>query len=144
MTIHDIIDALLLAAVLAAWQQSGRVQLGWAVVGLVLTHVIGRHIIATFDEPLMPLGVGFTGIAAAYLLSPMLTVYGRIVGTVFAVMGSACFVSVMAGHNPSAGQGLALNVWNVLSTGLHVAAFTILIGVHRHGRILARAARPHH
>jgi hypothetical protein len=139
MTIHDVIDALLVAAVIAAWLRTGRPALGWAVGGLLMTHVVARHIIASYDEPLLPMGVGLTGLAVAYLLSPILTVYGRAVGSLFALMGFVCCVSVMGGHNPPTGQGLGFNVWNALSLMLHVAAAIILIGIVRHGHILARA-----
>lgn len=141
MTAFDILDACLLAGVIAAWLRSGRVTLGWAVGGLIMTHLIGRHILATFPEPLLPLGVGYTGLAFAYLLSPILTVYGRVIGTIFAVMGMVCFTATMAGHNPPQDAGLGLDVWNALSTGLHLASATIMIGVARHGRILARSRR---
>lgn len=144
MSVHDVIDALLLAAVITAWWQSRQVNLGWAVGGLVLTHIIGRHIIAISDQPFLTLGAGFTGLAFAYLLSPILTVYGRIVGTIFALMSAMCFFSVMIGHNPAPGRGLGFDVWNVLSIMLHTAAITILIGVHRHGYILAGPARNRH
>ena len=140
MTVHDYIDALLVAAVIAAWLRTGRPALGWAVGGLLMTHVVARHIIAAYDEPLLPLGVGLTGLSIAYLLSPILTVYGRAVGSLFALMGFMCFASVMTGHNPPIGHGLGLNVWNGLSMMLHLAAAIILIGIVRHGHILARSA----
>jgi hypothetical protein len=141
MTVHDYIDVLLVAAVIAVWLRTGRPALGWAVGGLLMTHVVARHIIAAYDEPLLPMGVGLTGLAVAYLLSPILTVYGRAVGSLFAVMGFMCFVSVMGGHNPQTGQGLGFNVWNALSLTLHLAAAIILVGVLRHADILARADR---
>ena len=141
MTAFDILDALLLAGVILAWMQARNAYLAWAVGGLIMTHLSGRHIMATYEDPLPLLGVGFTGVAIAYLLAPIITVYGRVIGTLFAGMGMACFVSLMTGHNPPIGQGLAFNVWNMLSTMLHLSAIILIVGVHRHGRILDRANR---
>ena len=140
MTIHDYIDVALVAAACVAWWRSRQPEAGGAVVGLILTHLIGRQVMAVSDDPLPILAVGFTGVAMAYLLSPLLTDFGKVVGTIYAIMGSMCFASVAVGHNPAIGQGIGFNVWNALSVMLHITAVMVIVGVNDYARI--RRARP--
>ena len=141
MTIHDVIDALLCAFAVLAWYRSGREGIGWGVGGLIMTHLIGRLIITDFNEPVPMLAVGFSGMALAFLLAPLLSVYGRVIGSIFAAMSSACWVSAMAGNvSPPQDGGLALDLWNFLSLGLHLVGVTLIIGIIRHDALAA--ARP--
>lgn len=135
MTWFDVIDALFVAACATAWYRSRLPFLGWAVLGLAMLHLMGRYIITNHPEPLLSLGLLYTGAALCYLVSPILSNYGRLIGTVLACMGMVSF-----GHEafavpiPAQDGGLGFDLWNALSVGLHVVAGLTLAGIWRYER----------
>jgi hypothetical protein len=136
MTIHDMIDAMLVAFAAVAWLRSGNVAFGWSVGGLIMVHLVGRLILTDFNEPVPMLAVGFTGMSIAFLLSRVLSFYGQVAGSVFGVMSVACWLSAMSGNvSPPQDGGLALDLWNFLSIGLHVVGITLIFGIVRHGSL---------
>ena len=144
MTVHDYIDALLVSLVAIVWLRSRNPEIGWGVGGLLMTHLIGRLIITDFNEPVPMLAVGFSGMALAFLLAPFLSVYGRIIGTIFSLMSVACWLSAMGGNvSPAQDGGIAFDLWNALSLGLHMIGITLIVGIVRHDTLAAHRAARH-
>lgn len=132
ITVFDMLDMALVAAVIVvAWAKQAKWAL-WAVASLLLYHVVGRWIAWHVAEPLPELALAQFAVALGYLFGPILSNYGRIVGSLFVVMSLSSLGGVIAGATPRLAGGLALDLWNVQSLCLHGIAITIVIGVLRH------------
>lgn len=141
MTIFDYADALAVSAAVVVFIASRQWAVGWGVGSLVLFHLAGRNFIANGD--MLDIAALQTVMAIGFLLGPFLTVYGRMIGTIYAVLSMASVLAYVTGNVPSIGAGLGFNIWNLHSLGLHSIAGLTIIGTLRYGRI-SSGNRPHH
>jgi len=74
-------------------------------------------------------------VAAGYLLGPILSVYGRIVGVLFVAMSMSSVVAAAFGAVPKMAGGVAVDLWNFQSACLDLVAITTCIGIMRHGKL---------
>lgn len=140
LTVFDVLDAAIIAAAFVCLATTGRWHLGWSVGALMMYHIIGRKLLTT-DDPALNLSVMQTIVAVGYLLSPVLSNYGRIIGTLFLAMSLSGIVAVLTGTVPPLGQGLHFNLWNIQSALLHLAAIVNIVGILRHGHLRRAVAR---
>lgn len=143
LTVFDLVDVAFIATICVLWLARGRAVLGWAVGGLIMYHAVARGLITTADHPLLALSMAQTAVAVGYLLSPILTNYGRMVGTLFCIMSMLSAAAVIVGHEPPIKAGLAWNVWNLNNALLMLAQAVIAVGIVRHGTLVS-SRRLHH
>ena len=136
MTIFHHLDAIGVALALTVFFASRQWAVGWAVGSLLLFHLGGRYYLV--NGTLLDLAAMQTAMASGFLFGPFLTVYGRLVGTIYAVMSMASLAVYASGNVPPVGHGLGLNIWNFHSLCLHVIVGLTIIGTVRHGRIATR------
>lgn len=105
----------------------------WAAGGLLVYHVVGRWIVFQVDDPYPPLSFAQWCVALGYLFSPILSNYGRIVGTLFILMSFSTLWVYAAGVPMTHFGGLQFDVWNFQSACLTLAAITIIVGTIRRG-----------
>jgi hypothetical protein len=135
MTLFDAIDAAAVSLAVVVFFASKQWAVGWAVGSLLLFHLGGRHYLA--NGTLLDIAALQTAMAVGFLLGPFLTVYGRLVGTVYAVLSVISVMAYSTGWTVPTGQGIGINIWNIQSIGLHVIVWLTITGTLRHGRISA-------
>lgn len=136
ITIFDVMDFTLVMgcfAVASIWRVPSAY---WAAGGLLLYHVGGRWIVFQMTDPLPLLALGQWGVALGYLLSPVLSNYGRVVGTLFVLMSFSTLAAVAAGMQVTHFGGMQLDLWNFQSACLTLAAITIMAGTIRRGALI--------
>lgn len=141
LTIFDNLDAVVVATVATIWIASRQWRLVWAVVALALYHVWGRWIVWHSEQPALELAALASVIGWAFVVGPILSTYGRLIGSVFFSM--AIITALWSGlwGVPKTGGGLGFDLWNVLSFLLYVAAALTIMGVLRHAQL--SSARRH-
>ncbi|MFP1634066.1 hypothetical protein ACLB6G_20240 [Zhengella sp. ZM62] len=141
ITMFDNLDAAVVAAVAVIWVMSRQWQLVWAVVALALYHLWGRWIVWNSADPALELAALATGIGWAFVFGPILSVYGRLIGSVFFTMAVVTALWSPFGI-PLVGKGVGFNLWNFLSLCLYAASALTIMGVLSHARLsTARRAR---
>lgn len=139
ITAFDMIDACLVAAVIVTAIAYRAWWARWAIGGLALYHVLGRAIAWNLADPLAELALLQLGVAAGYLFGPLLSLYGRAVGTIFAVMSLSSLYASLDGSLPPLGEGLGFDLWNFQSVCLDAVAVLMILGVMRHYAIVRMA-----
>lgn len=135
LTVFDVLDAVLLAAAIAAVIASGRPRvLVWPVAALAAYHILGRQVL-TWPDNALSLAALQTMAATGYLFSPILSNYGRMIASLFLAMSLAGVAATLTATVPPLGQGLGFNLWNFQSACLHMASLLTIAGVLRHGHL---------
>ena len=138
LTVFDILDGGLVAAVIAT---AFACRANWAVppvAGLVAYHAIGRWVAFQTDDPLPLLMVLQMLAAVSFHFGAFFTIYARLIGSAFAVLALSSAVGTILGIVPANGGGLAFDLWNFQSVVLHGITFLMMVGIIRHDSILAR------
>lgn len=139
LTAFDLIDGGMVSAViLTALAKRAH----WAippVAGLALYHALGRWVAFQTDDPLPVLMVMQTLTTASFHFGLFLTTYGRLIGSLFALIGLSSAAGAWFGIVPQNSQGLALDLWNFQSAALHVIAVLMIAGIIDHDRAVARS-----
>lgn len=138
ITVFDIIDVALVSGVIVAAIRLRAWWATWAVSALVLYHLFGRAVAWQVENPLPELALMQLAVAAGYLFGPILSNYGRIVGSLFVIMSLSSVTAGIAGELPPLAAGLGVDLWNFQSMCLHVVSITLIIGINRHERLAER------
>lgn len=138
ITVFDAIDAALLGAVAVVAACRRAHWAATAVAALFAYHLLGRWIAWREADPLPVLGVMQGAVAFGYLVSPLLSNYGRIIGSLFVAMSLSSLIGAMAGIVPQNGQGLGVDLWNFQSACLDAVAVIMIIGMIRRDRLAPR------
>lgn len=139
MTPWDVLDALVVAAVIAValWRQT-RPGAWMAVLGLVFHHIGARMAIQAAEEPLIWVGFLDAIVAGSFAMFT-LSRYGIAVEILFATMSLTAFGAVLFEMASPTGQGPGIDAWTLISIQTHAAALMIGIGIYRrtpeHGRV---------
>ena len=135
ITPFDVVDAVLVALVVAVAVAHRAWWARWSIGGLVTYHLLGRIVAWQAPDPLPPLALMQLAVAVGYLLGPILSVYGRIVGVLFVAMSISSVFAAAVGVVPKMAGGIAFGLWNFQSACLDLVAITTCIGIARHGRL---------
>lgn len=135
ITPFDIVDAALVALVVAVAAAHRAWWARWSIGGLVTYHLLGRIVAWQAPDPLPPLALMQLAVAVGYLLGPILSVYGRIVGVLFIAMSMSSVFAAAVGVVPKMAGGIAVDIWNFQSACLDLVAITTCIGIIRHGQL---------
>ena len=135
ITPFDVVDAVLVALVVAVAVAHRAWWARWSIGGLVTYHLLGRIVAWQAPDPLPPLALMQLAVAVGYLLGPILSVYGRIVGVLFVAMSMSSVFAAAIGVVPKMAGGIAVDIWNFQSACLDLVAITTCIGIVRHGQL---------
>ena len=135
ITPFDVVDAVLVALVVAVAVAHRAWWARWSIGGLVTYHLLGRIVAWQAPDPLPPLALMQLAVAVGYLLGPILSVYGRIVGVLFVAMSISSVFAAAVGVVPKMAGGIAVDIWNFQSACLDLVAITTCIGIVRHGQL---------
>lgn len=135
ITPFDVVDAVLVALVVAVAVAHRAWWARWSIGGLVTYHLLGRIVAWQAPDPLPPLALMQLAVAVGYLLGPILSVYGRIVGVLFVAMSISSVFAAAVGVVPKMAGGIAVDIWNFQSACLDLVAITTCIGIIRHGQL---------
>ncbi len=139
LTVFDILDGGLVAAVIAT---AFVCRASWAippVAGLVAYHAIGRWVAFQTADPLPLLAIMAFLTSLSFHFGAFFTIYARLIGTLFALISMSAAMGAWFGIVPQNGMGLALDVWNFQSLALGLIAILMIMGIVRHERLVARA-----
>lgn len=124
-----------------AWRQTGRSDLWPAVASLCLFHVFGRPVVWRDPTPFPEHALAELAIASGYVVSGLLTNWGRAIGSIWATLSIVSVIAAVTGADGAPGAGLGVNAWNIHSLGLDLIAALTIGGLIRHGHLHGDIAR---